>query len=477
MQIDTEPTSLPREEELDSRDSAAKLILLGVATAILAALVLFHVEGVNGTPGFLWLYRRVPWLSIYPGMLLAAVPFLVAQILLATSKRSLVGKAIACMMLSTFAMEVIVARFVLKPYELNNVTQIVRDPIATSYFTDAELVAASPPVSQWLASYDRVLNRFRLHSTEKPPGPVLYYVMFLNLLGPGEEGFAALLGGLTIAALATLSIPAMYWFARTLTGDSRAAITAAGFFSLCPCLIVFYPMFDQIYPALACLMLGFWVLAMRDNRLLASTAFGCVLALLLFWSYVQLVLGAFVVLYALDQIAQHGKVAIRRFLIHSANGLGVVLMIYSILHFATGFNPIATFRMALENQKHLLANLIFPRPYPQGIPADFQDFALGSGWISVPLLIFWILRRNREDPPVRRVIWVGLFQILIVGLTGLIPGESARVWMFMQPLLLVPIGLELSRWNRWHGGAVFVFLWILTVVMAQNMIFVGVGSN
>jgi hypothetical protein len=121
--------------------------------------------------------------------------------------------------------------------------------------------------------------------------------------------------------------------------------------------------------------------------------------------------------------------------------------------------------------------MVIPRPYPYTIPADLQDFLLGSAWISLPLIIFWFLSQrkaseHREEPSIRAIVLLGMVQIAIVALSGLLAVESARVWLFLQPLAMIPVGLELLRWNPWQRFCVMAIICILTAVMAQNMIFV-----
>ena len=71
------------------------------------------------------------------------------------------------------------------------------------------------------------------------------------------------------------------------------------------------------------------------------------------------------------------------------------------------------------------------------------------------------------------VVLLCLGQVLLVAVAGLIPTETARVWLFMLPLLMLPVGLELSRWGT--GGRMLVYgcLWGLMVLTCQNLVFLG----
>ena len=53
---------------------------------------------------------------------------------------------------------------------------------------------------------------------------------------------------------------------------------------------------------------------------------------------------------------------------------------------------------------------------------------------------------------------------------GILQAETARVWAFMLPLAMVPIGLELTRWN-WRGRLIlYGCLGLLTAALIRNMI-------
>jgi hypothetical protein len=461
-----------------SENNVGKLAFIVVFAAILAALVLFHVPGINGTAYWPWHYRRIEWWRIHPAMLIATIPAYVAWKII-SSPRIRITAAIVCMMISCFAMQIVVVGMGDESFNIGRIAQLVNDKMTTSYFTDATLLAAQPSVKPFLAQYDRLLPSLTFHSREKPPGPVLYYTFLLRMLNnPNQPGDAALLGGIVIGLLATLSIPATFLFVRLITHNTRAALIAALYFSIAPCLVVFFPMFDQIYPIFSCAMLGLWVLAMRDRRWWAAVAFAAVLSVACFFSYAMLVVGAWVVGYALLRIREAGKPAIENFIVQSFIVVISVAAIYGLLWLATGFNPFATFRAAAVNQGELLAHLVIPRPWPNTIPADFQDFFLGSAWVSLPLIIFWILRLRlgaglRDEIGVRSLAWLGLAQIALVALTGLLPAETSRVWMFLQPLALTPVALELARWKSWQCGCVLAIVAAITAIAAQNMIFLA----
>lgn len=68
---------------------------------------------------------------------------------------------------------------------------------------------------------------------------------------------------------------------------------------------------------------------------------------------------------------------------------------------------------------------------------------------------------------------VSVSQFVVIALIGLLQTESARIWIFMYPMLMLPVGLELAMWRPWQRLAVYAALLLLTVAMCQSMQFIG----
>jgi hypothetical protein len=140
--------------------------------------------------------------------------------------------------------------------------------------------------------------------------------------------------------------------------------------------------------------------------------------------------------------------------------------IYFALWLWSGYNPIRTLITGIHTHS-VEETPILHRDWPRTIPFDLIDFALGTGWLCALLAIFYVARGTANP-----LILLCLFQPIAVALTGLLQGETARVWIFMYPLLLVPAGLELRHWHPPARMAAFICLWLITVVLSQNMVFV-----
>jgi hypothetical protein len=300
---------------------------------------------------------------------------------------------------------------------------------------------------------------------------VLYYFAMIALFGPNST--ASLVGGTIVGVLAALGVPLTFVLLRHLLGDTDSAFHGAGFFALSPGLVGFFPQFDQIYPLFTCGMVLFWSLALTAQKPIYAVCFAMVLSVAMFWSYSLLVLGVFLGGYTVIAIRARAGL-IRHAAICAVLSLLTIGAIYGVLWYLTGFDPIATFRAALSDQSRNLRELA--RRYPRTVFWDVFDFGLGTGWISFLLTGLAISRALRQESPGRilYLILAVVIQIAAVAVTGLLQTETARVWLFMVPLLMIPVGLELKHWRIAHRLTAYGCLWLILTAVLQNMDFLGV---
>jgi len=285
-----------------------------------------------------------------------------------------------------------------------------------------------------------------------------------------------MVGGIIIGLAATLSVAGTYFVIRRLGQNEHAAWCGASFMAMCPSLVLFFPQFDQVYPALACAMILLWCEALERERIWLAVAFGAVLMLATFMSYILLTVGLFLAVYSMLYCGRTGWAGVSRTVSYAIVALSVFGAIYLILWIATGFNPIETLRAANMLQEKDLIPLI--RPFPGHIPWDVYDFAMGSGWLSFVIAAGLLLRPIRELPlPSRRLIGLAVLQIATVVATALLPGETARLWLLLYPMLMVPIGFELAHWPTSYRMSAYAALWLATTAIAQNMIFLNMGEG
>jgi hypothetical protein len=451
------------------------IVLATAAALMLGVLAILHVPGVTGPWFWRWLYRRLPPWPLYGALAAAAVPFFVGQVVHhRLRRRDATALALACVALACLGMKLASVLPHTDPPSLALIEIIVENPDATSYYTDAAALrsAHAGGAREWLPLYPQYMPALSLHSKTKAPGPILYWTGVIGTFGVGRT--AAMAGGIGLGLLAVLSIPATYLLIRALTGLPDAAFAGASFMALCPGFVLFFPMFDATYPILTCALVGLWAGALerRDRRLAALL--GVVLAFTCLVTFNVLVIGTFMALYPLVVPVQLPPRA--RFLRALEMGaIAVVTWLFLLLLMmpAIGYDAFATFASAWRNQHELLRRFGESRPYPLTIPFDLTDFAFGAAWSGAVIAAgFFFDRAARADVRVMRLAILCVAQLVLVAATGLLQLETARVWTFMLPLLMVPVGLEMRAWGLRARLCAYLATWFAMAAIAQNVKFI-----
>jgi hypothetical protein len=434
-------------EALATTRSVAAMAIAPLATIVVTLLIAWKVEWTNGAWYWRWAWRDLPlgpaWLALAVGL----VPFVAAQVLFErNARRALV--ALAGVTVSAFVLQLVLLGVASKPFRLDRVAKIIENPDTSSYLADAQRLARAP----WtLADYPEILPKLHLHSRTKPPGILLSYSWLLSIVP--EPRTAAAVAGFTIGLLAALVVPAVYWFARVLGAGVAGAFAAASLTAISPGMQLLFPMLDQCWPLLTCALVATWLRAMRRDDVRWAVAFGAVLAVMCFFTYNLLVLG--ITLGALSAIEIFGERErpVGRIAMHVAVALGVFAALYLALWLWTGFDPVASLGAAIANQQKMLKGIL--RPYPDTALFDLTEFAQGAGYLPFFLALqFLVLQRSASRSEHWDTALLFVAQILAVALTGLLPGETIRVWIFLLPLVMFPAGLELARWPaRWRAVA------------------------
>jgi hypothetical protein len=107
-------------------------------------------------------------------------------------------------------------------------------------------------------------------------------------------------------------------------------------------------------------------------------------------------------------------------------------------------------------------------------------FLMGLGMIAIPLLAGYLQSTReamRSGASVRRdrgrlYAWLGLASIAVLDLTGLLPGEVPRLWLFLVPFAILPAAIQLARLDRVTRWALYGALWLALVVIDAKMVFV-----
>jgi hypothetical protein len=458
---------LPYVSALRSSMTPRAVLVAGVSL-VLGALLAAHTEGMNGPSYYRWAWRDLSFLrSALPAVTVLGL-VLVAQ--WARERRGLGDAAALALAQSAMLAGTLLAVVAQSPATgLERLATILKDPVTTGFVTDARRSLAR---EDWMATYAKRPTTLENHSMTKPPGAVAVSRLFLRTFG--ERGPLAL--GLALAMLASLVVPATWLFSRAAGASREAAFASATLVALMPGPVLFCPSFDLLHPLLVCAMLGCWVRSLDRRCVRLALASGAFLAVQTFFAFHPLVVGVFYAGAGLlwlggggrDEAAERAKVLVRQ----GALCLLVVVLWTAGLGLWSGYHAVEGFRFALSNQQWLLR--FVPRPWPRSIAFDLVDFAMGVGWIPLGLAVAGAFRRLRRPgwaDPVARLGLLVLVQVLVVAATGLIPGETARVWIFLMPLVAFAAGPELSSWSLGERAVVAASMALLLTAVLGNLTF------
>ncbi len=441
--------------------------------AVLCVLVILHTPYLNGPWYWKWQYLVPPHdaLRWYGLMGLCSLPIALSLLLLERFRISGdelgLGKVcllLALLMAGSGAMKLMSSALQLSPPSLDGAGYIMSSPVKTSYYFDAGVLMKQ---RDWMARYHEYLPITNLHTQSKPPGPVLYSALMIRLFGSDPR--AATIAAIVLGVLSLLAIPSVYWLGRSVFLDQWASFIAAMAIAVAPGFVYMFPAFDPVWIAFAATMLGAWRVAIDDESNVWAIVFGLSLAVATLFTYLVLVLGAFIVLYALlsgNELPIRERIT--RVIKLSVISIGLVIGFYVALAVTTGFDPIATFRAAYDNQARLLVMHSQDRPYPWTILFDLTDFMLGFGWIAIIPAVYALVRSRGHE---RLVFALFIAMPLIVAVTGLIQSETARCWLFMTPLVLIPAAWTISAWTRWMRITSLVLMLAIALVVGQHMMF------
>lgn len=456
-----------------NKDAYKRLFLISFSIVFII-LVLFHVDYTNGP----W-YWRWPWRCLSP--LKTALYMLLPGLLFAYAiwniEKKKVKAALILLVISCFIFQF--AGILLEPASYHQIENIVTSENITSYFTDASKIT---DLREFLSTFH--LQELSLHSMTHPPGPILYYYLFIRLFGTN----AALIGGIFVGIIASLGVLAAYTLSKLWTQNKKKRLIISALYSLIPGLILFFPEMDQIYPLLTMLLIYSWEMSLRrDVRFVLL--FSLILFISTLFSYSLLTLGAFIILSSAYYVIQKQEVKkvllnclnsayyviqkqeVKKVLLNCLYAMLAFCLLHIILNITTGYNPILSFRSAVANQNMIGANV--GRPYIHTIYFDIYDFFLGSGIITFPLLLLYLKDSIKSKKNYGIVLsYIGLITVLLVNFTGLIRTETARVWLFLQPFVIIPAGLALSKLEKQDICLLFLILWFTLVIIKSNMYFI-----
>jgi hypothetical protein len=446
-----------------------KPLLACVAAAGLAGAMVGHVPGFQGwLPSLPFEWSTAPAVRFFAMFAVATAPWIVG--LRIGARRPVAALLLIASTILIWRATSVYARSDPRGAQLN--IDLVHALIPTSYHWDAlRLVQAGADIRTILHNYPRLLPHLVLHSQKKPPGPVLFYFVLLRAMG--QNNGPAIVGLITIAIMDAVSVLSVYWLAKFWTHQRETSILAAALFCLAPGFLIQYPKFDSCYPAVVCAWTVLWGMYLRTGRYRYAIAFGALFTAVTFWVYNLFVWGPLIVgltiLEARARWGAGGAITLRRAGMICLITLASLCAFYGWLYWYAGFDPITTFKTAVFLRP--VQDKMFDRSFRYSLPIDLLEFTVGVGWGTFVAAVASLApdRGDADERLARSVRFLCFGEIAVVAASGLLRGETSRVWLFLFPLIAIPGAAEIVRWpGRWR--AVFLGLtWLTAAAILQNL--------
>jgi hypothetical protein len=314
-----------------------------------------------------------------------------------------------------------------------------------------DAMAITNPLS-FIIRFNSLQPSFSLHAQTQPPGATLAIYLFYSLLG--DAGLVSI-GILLVSALLSVFFIRRI-FTRLFGQDTSGYISVL--FLLLPAVQVYY--LANIYALVATAFLGLLYCYLHENLMMrvAGSVFFLLLGTFMSFLFVYSFLFLFLFEVLQSNRVEKGNGILRRLRTLADQSQVLVLavitigMVYVALDMFFGFNYLEAFLYAssLENPSGFLL-LSDPLTYFATRVEDVMDIAIFFGPVLGVLAFrgFSIMEErlegNQTSSRTRNLVIAALIALLLLFLTGAPKkGETARICMFILPVLLMPVAAYLE---------------------------------
>jgi len=324
-------------------------------------------------------------------------------------------------------------------------------------------------IKYFLENYVNMFNTLSGHSQTHPPGGAIFLWIVSKLFGKGliQAAFA------TVVFTSITVIP-VYYLAKEYYGVNIARY-AAGLFLVTPNMVMFTATgMDGPFAVFPALSIFFFYKAISNKKLsfLYSFLTGLALAFAMIMNYTATVIGLFFVIVGL--IALIGKREKIKSIIITLAIAGVTFVVfYVLLYFWSKFNIIAAFRAAYKKDEKTMGTGYenFAKYFHISI-ANLFAFLIGVG---IPITVLWLHEMGGEFKRIifdRKVdLYILAFFITLIGISfsTLFTLEVERIWIFLVPLMVIPVAKRLyEKHKKWE---LYVIMLLLSVQMVLMEVF------
>lgn len=306
----------------------------------------------------------------------------------------------------------------------------------THYYHEAQNIES---VYRFISEFNNIQPDLLTHSQTHPPGAVLVYYAFQQIIA--EPIFVGL-------SILVLSLFVVFYFHKLIEGSYNrdvATIITAVFIFLPPVQVYFYSALDALIMFVMILTLFYYIEWQESRSVLHLGALTTGLAISLSLTFLGMFLPA---LFAFHQI--DNKIAEPKDILLDGIVVAIpLLMIGSVVYLLTGFNYIEAFITAstIESAKYGGGIYVTSAPvsYLLTRVENIAELILFFG----PFCTYLAYKGLRSQlHGLSRFAVYGVAITLCLFLVGTPrTGETARVFLFLYPLLLLPVADYLSDTN------------------------------
>lgn len=254
--------------------------------------------------------------------------------------------------------------------------------------------------------------------------------------------------GMLMPLWAALAVIPIFLAGRQLTDDKQTALRIAQWWPLVPSMLMFAPSWNTFYPVLSTTALVLFQIGLRQKRMLWFLLAGVVVSACTFTNFAFLPLVALFGVYTLVYTYANRKPLWWAVWVGAWFGVGLssTWILYTLY---AQRSPLDIVDVIFDQHFDIEQN------YYIWVVLHIYDMLMFAGWSLILLGIWGAWRglnalRTRQATPMDIFAFTIVFTILATGISGLSRGETARVWLFLMPfMLLAGASLFHAHSGRW----------------------------
>lgn len=456
-------------------------------TAIFLGLLAFNViPEIRGGWGWRWPYQKPSeWTSVI--ILLGLLVIYLASVWLIRSRQLPIWIGLSCSVLAGFVLALGIQNIRDDPFFM--LFSHTVSPVQTGASTVSVQFMGKDRTDTTLKNWPDVMRESDekniIHFSTSPPGQALIHRWLAELIDPidtvsrplsmslrsyqcstsevmeYERGELVSAGiGMLMPLWAALAVIPVFFAAFYLTDDRQVSLRIAQWMPLVPSLLLFAPTWNTLYPFLATTAFAFLILSLNSRKIRYSFLAGMVMSVTTFLNFSLFPLLALFGLFALGYwffiIRSEDASLAWRWIVKIGVWFGLGLStIWVVFALYSGVTPIDIMQVTFDQ------HLDIERDYATWLILHPYDLLMFTGWpiaiLAVISLVYGI-SRLRSNHLLNRVEILALstaITIIILDLTGITRGESARIWLFFTPFLLLAASKFFERSSQWDFPLLF----------------------